>query len=113
MQVSGGLDLKYGLTSSLWPMTAAELAGGMQQTNTISITLNGVDAPLSAAVGGGAAINDNYTPLPTILAASKRLADANNKQDRSQHGSGPPKSRGHLEWPTPLKPQGPGPHAQP
>ena len=41
--VTGGLDVKYNLASPLWPMVAAEVSGGMQKTNTIIITLNGLE----------------------------------------------------------------------
>ena len=41
--VSGGLDVKYSLTSPLWPTVGPEVAGNVQKTNTIAIVLNGID----------------------------------------------------------------------
>ena len=40
----GGLDVKYILAAPLWPTVGAEVSGSMQKTNTIVITLNGLDS---------------------------------------------------------------------
>ena len=66
--VTGGLDVKYNLASPLWPMVAAEVSGGMQKTNTIIITLNGLESQAAyfAQFSGGAKNSDAPKTLPTI-----------------------------------------------
>ena len=66
--VTGGLDVKYNLASPLWPMVAAEVSGGMQKTNTIVITLNGLDSQAAyfAQFSGGAKNSEAPKALPTI-----------------------------------------------
>jgi hypothetical protein len=67
--ITGGLDVKYILASPLWPAVGAEVAGGMQKTNTIVITLNGLDsqsAYQSQFSGGGVKNTGAPTALPTI-----------------------------------------------
>ena len=66
--VAGGLDVKYNLASPLWPMVAAEVSGSMQKTNTIIITLNGIDSQAAylAQFSGGATNTEAPKALPTI-----------------------------------------------
>lgn len=66
--VSGGLAVKYNLASPLWPMVAAEVSGSMQKTNTIIITLNGLDSQAAyfAQFSGGAKNSEAPNALPTI-----------------------------------------------
>ena len=66
--VTGGLDVKYNLASPLWPMVAAEVSGGMQKTNTIIITLNGLESQAAyfAQFSGGAKNSEAPKTLPTI-----------------------------------------------
>jgi hypothetical protein len=66
IQVTGGLDVRYGLSAPLWPTVAAEVTGSMQKTNTISIFLNGIEAFDWFNVPEGNALNNEYAPLPTI-----------------------------------------------
>lgn len=66
VQVTGGLDVKYGLTAPVWPLVGAEVLGSMQKTNTITIYLNGIEAADSYLVPQGMAINNEAAPLPTI-----------------------------------------------
>jgi hypothetical protein len=66
VQISGGLDVKYGLTAPKWPLLAAEVAGTMQKTNTIAMTLNGIESYDWYLAQDGAAINAEAVPLPTI-----------------------------------------------
>lgn len=68
--VIGGLDVKYGLVTPTWPFKMAELSAGMQQVNTITLTLNGREAlPAAQVTTGGARNNDaKYKgKLPSIL----------------------------------------------
>jgi hypothetical protein len=73
--VTGGLDVKYILASPLWPVVGAEVAGGMQKTNTIVITLNGLDsqsAYISQFSGGGIKNTSAPKTLPTINVGNAR-----------------------------------------
>jgi hypothetical protein len=69
--VTGGLDVKYNLASPLWPMVGAEVSGGMQKTNTITIVLNGLDSQsvYAAQFSGGAANTEAPKALPVINVA--------------------------------------------
>lgn len=66
VQVTGGLDVKYGLTAPLWPSVAAEVAGSVQKINTIAIYLNGIEAADWYNAQYGNSINTEAVPLPTI-----------------------------------------------
>jgi hypothetical protein len=91
--VTGGLDVKYDLTSPLWPAVAAEVSGSMQKTNTITIVLNGIDSQTaySAQFAGGAGNTEAPKTLPTINVSA------------SAHGLpsyvGRTHSRGRPLWP--------------
>jgi hypothetical protein len=84
VQVSGGLDVKYNLTSPLWPTVTAEVSGGVQKTNTITIILNGLEAAAFASVPEGNETNTQANKPPTfqspvpagsfqVTSAAKRL----------------------------------------
>jgi hypothetical protein len=105
VQVTGGLDVKYGLTSPLWPTAAIEAAGTMQKTNTITVTLNGIEALDSSGVSSVNAINANAVPLPTIQVAVPPTPNAPHLPLPDYVGRQRP--RGFLIYPAPLKPQGP------
>lgn len=103
VQVTGGLDVKYGLTSPAWPLVAAEAAAGAQQINTISIYLNGIEAADWYNAQEGNTINNEASPLPTINVGgpAQPLPDYVGRKQ----------SRGHPQWPAVIT-RPPGPSAQ-
>ena len=44
IQLTGGVDVKFGLTAPGRPLLGAEVSGAMQKINTMVIVLNGVEA---------------------------------------------------------------------
>lgn len=73
VQVTGGLDVKYILASPLWPTAGAEVSGTLQKTNTIVITLNGLDSQTayqSQFSGGGVKNTAAPKALPIINVGS-------------------------------------------
>jgi hypothetical protein len=119
IQVTGGIDVKYLLTSSVWSALGPEISGGMQQTNTMTLVLNGLEAQLASAVKGGNVKNSEANPMPVITVAVKK------KQQPTETGPGGPppvaprtnanvlppyvnrdRSRGTLTYPVPLSPLG-------
>jgi hypothetical protein len=62
----GGFDAKYALTSSLWAAVAAEGSASLQQTSTMTLVLNGIEALGSSGVKNGSAKNSSPIPLPVI-----------------------------------------------
>jgi hypothetical protein len=91
--VTGGLDVKYNLASPLWPLVGAEVSGGMQKTNTITIVLNGIDSQsvYAAQFSGGAVNTEAPKALPVINVAGSA------KGLPSYVGRRHP--RGHPLWP--------------
>ena len=106
VQVTGGLDVKYGLVTAAWPTLATEFAGSMQKTNTITITLNGIEAADSGGVSSGTAMNANYQQLPTIQVTVPPRPGAPKALPSYVARKTP---RGYLSYPPPLRPQGPPP----
>ena len=69
---SGGLAVRYGAITPLWPAKVGDVSGGIQQTNTITLTLNGRAALGAAQVTTGGARNNDAKykdRLPSILKA--------------------------------------------
>lgn len=65
VQVTGGLNVRYSLTTPIWP--TAQIGGGASavQSSQMSIYLNGEDANLASAAKLGAAVNKLGTRLGT------------------------------------------------
>ena len=91
VQVSGGLDVRYGLISPMWPLVAAEVAASMQKTNSISIYLNGIEAGDWFNVPLGNAINNEAAALPAIKVSGSTTALPNYVGRKN--------ARGHPEYP--------------
>lgn len=92
--LTGGLDVKYILASPLWPVVGAEVSGGMQKTNTIIITLNGLDsqsAYISQFSGGGIKNTNAPKTLPII--------NVGNAKGPLPAYVGRQHARGHPQWP--------------
>ena len=76
VQVTGGLDVKYGLTAPLWPSVGVEALGSMQKTNMIQIYLNGIEAFNWYNAQFGNTINTEAKPLPKIEVTGSGRAGA-------------------------------------
>jgi hypothetical protein len=88
--VTGGLDVKYGLTSPAWPILGVEALAGVQKTNTIQIYLNGIEANDWYNAQFGNTINNDAKPLPKIKVAGP--------QQPTPTYVGRERSRGRPEW---------------
>jgi hypothetical protein len=97
IQVTGGLDVKYGLTSPRWPLVAVEGATSSQSTNTMVMTLNGIESYDWYLAQEGGTLNGDAKPLPTIkvTGTSQPLPDYVGRR----------KPRGRPEWPGILVPR--------
>lgn len=103
VQVTGGLDVKYGLTAPLWPSMGVEALGSVQKTNMIQIYLNGIEASDWYNAQFGNTINTEAKPLPKIEVTSSG--------EPVPTYVGRERARGHPEWPTIITgPQGSSPH---
>lgn len=91
VQVIGGLNVTYTLTSPVWPVAATQLGGAVQKTNTIQIFLNGIEASSWFTGAEGLAKNTAAKPLPTIKVSGARYP-LPTYVGRTQ-------SRGHPQWP--------------
>jgi hypothetical protein len=97
IQVTGGLDVKYGLTSPRWPLAAVEGSVSSQSTNTIAITLNGIESYDWYLAQDGGALNNDARPFPSIKisGSSQPVPDYVGRQ----------RPRGQPEWPGMLVPR--------
>jgi hypothetical protein len=105
IQVSAGLDVRYTLVSPLWPIAATGISGSGQQTSTLTLVVNGLQAALTANVSTDTAQNSwARLTLPVIPVTSPNKAAA----------LAPFKSqlwrRGQLLYPPTLRPLGPTNH---
>lgn len=100
VQVTGGLNVTYGLTSPVWPIASTQLGGSIQKTNTIQIYLNGIEAALWYAGAEGLSKNTAAKPLPTIK--------VNGAIHPLPGYVGRSRSRGRPQWPIIVAP--PPPH---
>jgi hypothetical protein len=91
VQVTGGVNVTYGLTSPVWPIVDTQIGGAMQKTNTIQIYLNGIEAALWYAGAEGLSKNTAAKPLPTIKVSGARYP--------LPGYVGRTRSRGHPQWP--------------
>jgi hypothetical protein len=71
--VTGGLDVKYALTSTVWAAVAGDVNAGMQQTSTITIILNGLEASNVVSSKSGTAKHLGAVALP-VLAPTRHPA---------------------------------------
>jgi hypothetical protein len=71
IQVSAGLDVRYTLVSPLWPIAATGVNGSGQQTSTLTLVLNGVEAQGTSTVSTDTAGNKlARLALPVIPVSS-------------------------------------------
>jgi hypothetical protein len=56
VQVTAGLDVKYTLTNPVWNPLGIGAGASTQQTNKLTITINGADASLAIGASGGTAV---------------------------------------------------------
>lgn len=56
VQITAGLDVKYTLTNPVWNPLGIGAAASTQQTNKLTITINGADASLAIGASGGTAV---------------------------------------------------------
>jgi hypothetical protein len=59
-------DVKCAIATAAWPTLATDVGRSMQKTNTITITLNGIEVSDSGGISMGMAMNAHYQQLPTI-----------------------------------------------
>jgi hypothetical protein len=91
IQTNVGLDVRNSIATSLWTGIGAEVAGGWQQTGTLTIVLNGSDAANTSGVKSGStarkdskqisppiemAVTEKYCPRP-VLGGPSRAYTAN------------------------------------
>lgn len=97
---SAGLNVTYGLTSPLWPVASTQVSGGIQQTNTVLIFLNGIEAAVWYNAPFGNALNKEAKSLPVIKVAGSAQPLPTYVGRRQ--------SRGRLQWPLIIsRPQAP------
>lgn len=102
VQVTGGLDAKFGLTAPAWPLVGAEVTGTVQKTNTITIYLNGIESGDWYDAQFGLTLNKDAAPLPTIETAGATHS-VPTYVGRSQ-------PRGYPEWPVIVRTPPAAPH---
>ena len=77
--ISIGLDVKYSLTSATpWDALGADVNAGMQQTSTITVILNGLEAGGVVSAKQGTAAYKEALPLPVLGTVAPKHPAANN-----------------------------------
>ena len=99
IQLTGGVDVKFGLTAPGRPLLGAEVSGAMQKINTMVIVLNGVEAYDWYLAQDGGTLNKEARPLPTIK--------VNGVAGPLPTYIGRKQSRGYPEWPGIVVPRAP------
>jgi hypothetical protein len=85
VQYTGGVDAKFSLVSSRFNPLIADVSGGVQQTGTLTIFLNGYQAQSTVGAKGGIVAIQAKVPGPTevIIVGDKRkpskLAESDQK----------------------------------
>jgi hypothetical protein len=102
IQVSGGVDARYTLTSPLWPTAATGVIGSAQQTSTLTLILNGLEAQATSGISMDVVTNPLAQNLPVITVSTGRRTLA--------VAPASPQRRSILLYPPPLKPLGPATH---
>ena len=110
IQVSGGFDAKYSVTSSPWTLLAGEGSASVQQTSVMTLVLNGLEAQDASGVKGGNVKNNEANPLPVIVSNARpgqkyKFTKQYIRIPRSGY-VGRTQSRGTLTYPIPLSPLG-------
>ncbi|WP_284417292.1 hypothetical protein [Bradyrhizobium sp. SSBR45R] len=84
VQYTGGLDVKFSLVSSRWNPALSDVSGGIQQTGTLSIYVNGYQA--AAAIGAKSALTaiaPKSEPMKVIIVEGNAKSKTGNEATKN------------------------------
>lgn len=86
VQYTGGVDAKFSLISSRFNPLIADVSGGLQQTGTLTIFLNGYQAQSTIGAKGGIVAIEAKVPGPTevIIVGDKRRPSKLAEEDQKK-----------------------------